>query len=264
VVCGDDARVAAGKPAPHAFTLAAAEAGVPPSSCLVIEDSPAGVAAALAAGMRCVCVPSVPDAPLPAAAADADCRLAVLPSLLEFDPAAYGLPPFADAVAGAVPLAHPAPFASVGGGGVVFLDGTVVRGAGRGSAQLGIPTANLDAATLDAALAGAVMGGIYAAFARVDDGPVYPSAVSVGFNPHFPGQRVKTAEPWILAPEGALLPSFYGARLRLLVVAYIRGERAFASLDALIAAIHGDAAVARAALAHPALAGHAQHPDLVA
>ncbi|MGH7046687.1 MAG: HAD family hydrolase [Stellaceae bacterium] len=44
--------VAAGKPAPDLFLLAAQRCGVPPASCLVIEDSTIGVAAALAAGMR--------------------------------------------------------------------------------------------------------------------------------------------------------------------------------------------------------------------
>jgi HAD superfamily hydrolase (TIGR01509 family) len=41
-----------GKPAPDLFLHAAAEMGVSPSECLVIEDSPAGISAARAAGMR--------------------------------------------------------------------------------------------------------------------------------------------------------------------------------------------------------------------
>ncbi len=41
-----------GKPAPDLFLHAAAQMGVAPSQCLVIEDSPAGVRAAQAAGMR--------------------------------------------------------------------------------------------------------------------------------------------------------------------------------------------------------------------
>lgn len=47
-----DAEVAAGKPAPDLFLHAAARMGVPPRRCAVIEDSPHGVAAALAAGME--------------------------------------------------------------------------------------------------------------------------------------------------------------------------------------------------------------------
>jgi HAD superfamily hydrolase (TIGR01509 family) len=43
-----------GKPAPHLFLRAAAAEGVPPEACLVIEDSLAGVRAAVAAGMTCL------------------------------------------------------------------------------------------------------------------------------------------------------------------------------------------------------------------
>ena len=43
--------VAKGKPAPDLFMHAAARSGVAPSRCLVIEDSPAGVKAGIAAGM---------------------------------------------------------------------------------------------------------------------------------------------------------------------------------------------------------------------
>jgi pseudouridine-5'-monophosphatase len=50
VICGDDPRIAAPKPAPDIFQLAAAELGVRADECLVFEDSPAGVAAAHAAG----------------------------------------------------------------------------------------------------------------------------------------------------------------------------------------------------------------------
>ena len=44
--------VANGKPAPDLFLHAAREMGVAPENCLVIEDSPAGIMAARAAGMR--------------------------------------------------------------------------------------------------------------------------------------------------------------------------------------------------------------------
>ncbi len=43
--------VGRGKPAPDLFLHAAAEMGVEPSRCAVVEDAPAGVAAADAAGM---------------------------------------------------------------------------------------------------------------------------------------------------------------------------------------------------------------------
>lgn len=46
--------VARGKPAPDLFLHAAAKMGVAPDRCLVVEDAPAGVRAAGAAGMRCL------------------------------------------------------------------------------------------------------------------------------------------------------------------------------------------------------------------
>lgn len=48
------ADVPAGKPDPAIFLRAAELLGLPPQGCLVIEDSPRGVEAARAAGMRCV------------------------------------------------------------------------------------------------------------------------------------------------------------------------------------------------------------------
>ncbi len=46
--------VARGKPAPDLFLFAARSLGYPPARCLVVEDSPAGIEAAQAAGMRVV------------------------------------------------------------------------------------------------------------------------------------------------------------------------------------------------------------------
>ncbi len=57
VVLGDDPRLGRGKPAPDIFLLAAADLGVDPARCVVVEDAPAGVQAAHAAGMQVVAVP---------------------------------------------------------------------------------------------------------------------------------------------------------------------------------------------------------------
>jgi HAD superfamily hydrolase (TIGR01509 family) len=58
------------KPAPDLFLLAATRLGVPPESCLVFEDSPNGLRAARAAGMKCVAIPNPLTRHLPLGDAD--------------------------------------------------------------------------------------------------------------------------------------------------------------------------------------------------
>jgi HAD superfamily hydrolase (TIGR01509 family) len=62
VVARDDVRKV--KPDPELFLLAASRLGVEPAACVVFEDSPNGMRAALAAGMRCVAVPNALTRPL--------------------------------------------------------------------------------------------------------------------------------------------------------------------------------------------------------
>jgi pseudouridine 5'-phosphatase len=62
VVSGDHPEVLELKPAPDIFLAAARAIAADPARCLVIEDSPAGVLAARAAGMSVI---AMPDAALP-------------------------------------------------------------------------------------------------------------------------------------------------------------------------------------------------------
>jgi sugar-phosphatase len=67
MVCADE--IAHGKPHPEGYLTAAARLGVAPAACLVVEDAPAGLAAAHAAGMRALAIATTHP---PAALGDAD------------------------------------------------------------------------------------------------------------------------------------------------------------------------------------------------
>lgn len=89
IVTGD--MVPNGKPAPDIFETAAAKWAPSPEpvECLVFEDAPLGVDAALAAGMQCV---MVPDANLDVQQTQQATH--VCSSLLKFQPERFGLPAF--------------------------------------------------------------------------------------------------------------------------------------------------------------------------
>ena len=76
LVTADD--VQRGKPAPDPYLVAAERLGVAPKRCVVVEDAPAGVAAARAAGARVIAVASSMS---PAALTDADVVVAGLDDL---------------------------------------------------------------------------------------------------------------------------------------------------------------------------------------
>jgi HAD superfamily hydrolase (TIGR01509 family) len=72
--------VARGKPAPDVYLEAARRLGVPPETCVAIEDSHNGIRAAKAAGMTCVAIPN-PLFPPGDAVAEADVVLVALAGL---------------------------------------------------------------------------------------------------------------------------------------------------------------------------------------
>mmetsp|Transcript_58850 Transcript_58850/g.137456 ORF Transcript_58850/g.137456 Transcript_58850/m.137456 type:complete len:368 (-) Transcript_58850:106-1209(-) len=148
----------------------------------------------------------------------------------------------------------------------VRLRAKVVHGFGRGSSELGFPTANLsirwDASDLSALTSDeqAVLDfarkndtGIYAALSCVEDGPdrgIYKVAMSMGWNPTFKDVKEKTIEPWILH---TFSESFYDCQLRLLILAYVRPEVKFESFDDLIREIRADGDYCSEALDDPKL-----------
>lgn len=68
-----------------------------------------------------------------------------------------------------------------------FVKGKVVKGFGRGSKSLGIPTANYEQPVVDL-LPENLNKGIYYGFAQVDQSPVYECCLSIGWNPYFANQ----------------------------------------------------------------------------
>jgi riboflavin kinase len=130
------------------------------------------------------------------------------------------------------------------------LAGPVIRGFGRGARKLGFPTANLDTrAPQVAEVLATLTPGVYAGYAAVlrPEGAPWPgenvtdwyrAAVNVGYVPSFDNRE--------LSIEAHLLhefsEDFYGAQMHLVLLAYLRPERKFVAIDALVAQIKHDIA----------------------
>ncbi|KHO01776.1 Riboflavin kinase [Metarhizium album ARSEF 1941] len=136
------------------------------------------------------------------------------------------------------------------------MEGKVIPGFGRGSKELGIPTANLP---VDPALApwiSSVPSGVYLGYASLSlpaSSPeasftAYPMVMSIGYNPFYKN-TVRSAEVHVLHEFAA---DFYGAHMRLLILGFIREEKDYESLEALIEDINFDCHVARRSLAREA------------
>jgi riboflavin kinase/FMN adenylyltransferase len=116
-------------------------------------------------------------------------------------------------------------------GGAHELRGEVVGGDRRGR-ELGFPTANI-VPPEGLACPG---HGVYACLA---DGTA--AAVSIGVRPTFGSGRAELIEAHLIDFEGDL----YGAELRLRFVERLRGERRFATVEALVAEMRSDVERAR-------------------
>ena len=122
------------------------------------------------------------------------------------------------------------------------IDGTVVRGDGRGR-TIGFPTANL--CTENELLP---PHGVYATMATIDD-VVRPSVTNIGVRPTVDASGRTTTETHIFGVDRDL----YGATLRVGFVQRLRDERAFESIDALRAQIEADCGRARVLFNHLSL-----------
>jgi riboflavin kinase len=140
----------------------------------------------------------------------------------------------------------------------IQLEGIVHHGFGRGSKDLGCPTANLPDDSI-AHMASIAKPGVYYGYARVytvndqpselstEDYVVLPMVMSLGKNPFYKNERM-TAEIHIMHNFNS---DFYGYKLKTLVLGYIRPELDYVSREALIDDIETDKKVALNSLARP-------------
>lgn len=151
------------------------------------------------------------------------------------------------------------------------MEGKVIKGFGRGSKELGIPTANLPVDATVTPWISDAKSGVYFGWASLElpaDHPnyqkasgsggdddddngkfaIFPMVMSIGYNPFY-NNTVRSAEVHVLSNFGA---DFYGVEMRLLLLGYIRDELNYEGLDALIRDINTDCEVARNSLAREA------------
>jgi riboflavin kinase/FMN adenylyltransferase len=118
------------------------------------------------------------------------------------------------------------------------IEGVVQRGDARGR-EFGFPTANLTLGDYQRP-----RYGIYAVRVTLDDGTEHPGVANLGVRPTFqPPQEL--LEAYLFGFEGDL----YGRTIEVALHVYIREERKFDSVDALVAAMREDEAAARRVLA---------------
>ncbi|XP_056888437.1 riboflavin kinase [Takifugu flavidus] len=127
-----------------------------------------------------------------------------------------------------------------------FCRGEVIRGFGRGSKELGIPTANFPDSVVDN-LPADISTGIYYGWASLGNGDVYKMVMSIGWNPYYKNTK-KSMETHVIH---TFKEDFYGEILSVVMVGYIRPERSYDSLDALVTAINDDIEEAKVKLDHP-------------
>ncbi|KAL4800046.1 riboflavin kinase-domain-containing protein [Aspergillus venezuelensis] len=169
----------------------------------------------------------------------------------------------------------------------IRLSGPVIKGFGRGSKELGIPTANIPIDGLEEVLPKELGVGVYFGVVALDpatapkgadgdvngtkaEAPILPAVLSIGYNPYYKN-KARSIEIHILpsltspsptsepSPQSTnngsekkvtfhKLPDFYGTKLNLLMLGYIRPEYDYVSMEALVEDIRVDCEVARASL----------------
>ena len=116
------------------------------------------------------------------------------------------------------------------------LSGTVVVGKRLGH-TIGFPTANVQMEQYKFL----PRGGVYVASARLSDGRIYRSVVNIGTQPTTPGTHNLAVEAYLLD----FSEDIYGQHLALDLLAFLRPEKKFASIEDLVRQIGMDADTAK-------------------
>lgn len=137
----------------------------------------------------------------------------------------------------------------------VLIKGDVQRGFGRGSRDLGTPTANLPGKLL-ADIEATKKDGVYIGFGSVPphSGKTFKMVANLGHNITYGDVKERVFEAYLMTEgkEESVLPrEFYGDEMRISIAAYLRPEIKFNSLQELIGGIANDIRVAKAALDDP-------------
>ncbi|EPY51223.1 riboflavin kinase Fmn1 [Schizosaccharomyces cryophilus OY26] len=127
----------------------------------------------------------------------------------------------------------------------IRFEGKVVHGFGRGSKDLGIPTANISEDAIQELLK-YKDSGVYYGFAMVSK-QIFPMVMSVGWNPYY-NNKLRSAEVHLINRKGA---DFYDEWTRVIVLGYIRPELNYEGLQKLIEDIQTDIRVALRSLERP-------------
>ncbi|KAL3471690.1 riboflavin kinase-domain-containing protein [Aspergillus californicus] len=184
----------------------------------------------------------------------------------------------------------------------IRLSGTVIKGFGRGSKELGIPTANIPVDGLEEVLPKELGVGVYFGVVALDpetapasgssagsgegekekrNAKILPAVLSIGYNPFYKN-KTRSIEihilPSLTAPSPTAeksaeekekeskvkfhkLPDFYGTKLNLLMLGYVRPEYDYVSVDALVEDIRVDCEVARKSLLREAYRAYLDEGD---
>lgn len=129
----------------------------------------------------------------------------------------------------------------------LLVKGSVQRGFGRGSRDLGTPTANLPGSLLNG-VESACRDGVYVGFGSVPAHTAHPvkMVANLGHNITYGDVKERVLEAFLM--EGELPEEFYGKEMRLCITGYLRPELKFNSLQELIDGIENDVRVAKQVL----------------